>query len=393
MIRMRLPNIQPGDILALPLANPQQPEKTLLKSTTSLEQRILRLLERVHFRSLWLHLGDTEHILAPVTGAMLESYQSLLGLTTKTFFHTRKAGANRDDLEALRDAMRIYVTRLIKSPCVFSPVDDIRVERSQHVLFGGTTCHLALLMGLHAHEAIFDDGTRPENHLNEYIALGLGALLHELGCAKLRADLLHKETWDLSQRDTEELQSYPVRSYRMLAGTLGERVGHIALCHRLHVDGSGPPLNVAETGVDVANEESIHLFARIVCLARAYVEMILRQDYRPIEALEELNCARSVQFDSVALQALNAVVPPFGLGETVTLSSGHSGVVSEFHPDTPFRPTVQILWDKSGDVVPAAQRVTLALPSYPSATVTRYQGRTVDYLLPETPDAGWEEMA
>jgi hypothetical protein len=85
------------------------------------------------------------------------------------------------------------------------------------------------------------------------------------------------------------------------------------------------------------------------------------------------------------------VVPAFDIGSRVSLSSGHMGVVAEFYPDYPFRPSVLLYWDKDGGVLPVQQQVVLPLLDYPNVRLSRIGGRKIEHLVPEKQDGDWED--
>ncbi len=68
-------------------------------------------------------------------------------------------------------------------------------------------------------------------------------------------------------------------------------------------------------------------------------------------------------FDPIVEQAFYQVIPPFPIGQVVTLSNGVEAVVVDFNPRHPFRPKVQGLKDPFGQRYrdPALEEIDLAL--------------------------------
>jgi hypothetical protein len=68
-------------------------------------------------------------------------------------------------------------------------------------------------------------------------------------------------------------------------------------------------------------------------------------------------------FDPEVERAFREIIPPFPIGQIVTLSTGMEAVVVDFNPRHPVRPKVQGIRTPKGDPIrnPALEEIDLAL--------------------------------
>lgn len=392
MIRVPLHELREDDVLARSVTNPSHPDKPLVESGQRLNQRMTKILRRLGIRSVWTE-RDGQGLLADlVSEEGLSLYRELLRWLQETFRKISAGQAQEADFMVFRDKVLALWNLLRAQPRVYVAFDDVHINVGDMTIHAANVCHLSLLLGLEQASILFPGS--PQDHTGnaaDFLPLGLGALLHDAGKMKLRPELLHKEDWELSQREQRELESHTTGGYRLLRPYIGAIAANIPLCHHLHVDGSGFPVDIEESGSHLPDGKKVHPFSRLVAVTNAFEELSGRADYLALAALEELNCARPQHFAAEMLAALNRVVPPFSLGLTLTLSSGHGAAAVEFDPAHPFRPTVLMLTEANGEPLPASQRVKLNLKDYPKAKIVALAGRSIEHLLPPDPEKGWEE--
>ncbi len=111
-------------------------------------------------------------------------------------------------------------------------------------------------------------------------ALGLGALLHDVGKSRIDQNILNKPG-KLTPEEFEEIKRHPRLGYEMYDGILPEQITDIILHHHEKFNGKGYP--------DGLYENQISLFAKIVALADVYDALTTNRVYakarNPFEAI------------------------------------------------------------------------------------------------------------
>src|SRR5207247_1230985 len=91
------------------------------------------------------------------------------------------------------------------------------------------------------------------------------------------------------------------------------------------------------------------VFARIVCLANHFDRLRQLGDgsVQPrVRVLKQMiSTTLATRFDPVILGALPLVVPAFPPGSMVRLNTGDMAVVTNWHPEAPCQPVVQVISD------------------------------------------------
>lgn len=394
MLRVPITDVQPGDILARSVINPSNPDAPLLKRGVELSRRIIEALRRMGVRSLWLHGDGLGYLEDVVREERFAPSRAVLGSLRKTFTKISSDISYTGSFAMYRDRVIDIFKSIKENERIYCMLDDIRVGSDDILFHGGNVCYLAMLIGLEAEGYIFEQRRKSAGKeiALEFAPLGLGALLHDIGKLQIEESILNRPLWELSGSELELLQSHTTKGYKLLKDQLGAITANMALYHHINFDGTGYPENLEESAGRIPEGENLHIFSRVVSVANAFDLLVGNCNYMPIEALEELNCARKHHFDPKILKALNRIVPPFPLGSSVLLNSGHTAMVTDFKPSVPFRPTVLILKDPSGVVIPESKRGEVELKKYPEMKILRLDGRKVDHLIPDNSEARWEDL-
>lgn len=191
--------------------------------------------------------------------------------------------------------------------------------------------------------------------------LGIGALLHDIGKARIPHSILNK-TEGLTYHEFEVMKHHPLFGYEELQDKkVSEMVREIVRDHHERCDGSGYPLGRKEAEISVG--------AKIVAIADIYDALTTDRVYReaivPHEAVEMLLTSVSrghLNSQLVKLFLKNIAIYP--MGSTVELTNGMSGKVIEIPTDMPMRPTIKL--DK-----PMAGVDTVALLNHPTIFIKR----------------------
>jgi HD-GYP domain-containing protein (c-di-GMP phosphodiesterase class II) len=172
----------------------------------------------------------------------------------------------------------------------------------------------------------------------ELKALGLGALLHDVGKGEVPVRILRA-----SERTSPEEEFYRAHvgyGIKAVAGVreLPTAVKNVIACHHEHFDGSGFPNRLAG--------EKIPRLARLVALANRYDNLCnpfdIRQAKTPAEAIAHLFKHEATRYQPEALQLFVKTLGVFPPGSFVALSNGAIGLVIEVDSRDLLRPTVML---------------------------------------------------
>lgn len=180
--------------------------------------------------------------------------------------------------------------------------------------------------------------------------IGLGALLHDLGIARL-PDRIIKSSEPLSDEDEELIRRHPRDAYNVLKLTrdFPPEALDIILHHHERVDGTGYPDGLA--GDEIAEP------VRIVAIANRYDSITTPRPYRPAlmppDALAEMHKRAEQDFGRRLMEEFIKCVGIYPVGSVVLLSSGAVGVVASSNPAARLKPQVLLVRDEHGrDVLP-----------------------------------------
>ena len=195
---------------------------------------------------------------------------------------------------------------------------------------------------------------------NELRDLGVSALLHDVGMVQIAPQVYDKEA-PLSTAEWSEIKQHPQYGYELLAftGNFPDAVMRGIIQHHERLDGSGYPKGLSGTAID--------LFGRIIAVADVYDACISARKYRrqmtPREALQNL-LRMPLQFGKEVLKALVSSMAAYPIGSFVRLNTGEIAKVVGINRGEPFRPDIQILFDRSGRKMESPIRINLSENAY-----------------------------
>jgi hypothetical protein len=142
------------------------------------------------------------------------------------------------------------------------------------------------------------------------------------------------------------------------------------LNHHQRYCGGGYPARVnRRTGetMPALSGKQISVFSRIATICDVYDAATTSRVYQkaklPVQVLYEMRNHCQSFFDPQLAHAFCQIIPPFPIGQSVTLSNGIEAVVVDFNAQQPCTPKVQGLYDPYGDRYSdsAAEEIDLAL--------------------------------
>lgn len=191
--------------------------------------------------------------------------------------------------------------------------------------------------------------------------LGLAALMHDVGKARVPLEVLHKQE-ALTDAEFAVLQTHTWRGILALFSMGGGasrawRAMTVAHEHHMRVDMSGYPKTMRET------EQS--LFSKIVAVADGFdaattVRTYQPQPWTPADVLRGMRENKRLGFDQVLVKAFINLTGIYPIGTVVELDTGEIALVIAPPPENsaPARPQVRILFDSRGNQTEGIARLT-----------------------------------
>ncbi|HIW34869.1 MAG TPA: HD-GYP domain-containing protein [Candidatus Paenibacillus intestinavium] len=181
---------------------------------------------------------------------------------------------------------------------------------------------------------------------DEVINLGLGALLHDIGKTQISIDILKKPD-SLTKAEYEEMKLHTTKGFELLKEepNFSLSIAHCAFQHHERMDGSGYPRGL------VNNEIMEH--AKWIGIVDSYDAMTTSRIYSspmlPHDAMERLYAGSGTLYEQWMLAHFRDKVVIYPIGISVKLSTGVSGIVSNYNSSYPHRPIVRVLTNEAGE--------------------------------------------
>ncbi|HET9134785.1 MAG TPA: HD domain-containing phosphohydrolase [Gemmatimonadales bacterium] len=195
--------------------------------------------------------------------------------------------------------------------------------------------------------------------------LGLAALMHDIGKARIDLALLNKEG-SLEETEWRRMQAHPwLGTLTLFKMREGEDLPYRAILaaheHHMKVDLSGYPRPI--------RPRRLGLFSRLVAVADGYDAATTRRSYQadpwePAQVLKEMWFNPGRGYDPVLVKALINLLGIYPVGTAVILDSFEIAIVAGpgSDPEQLHRPLVRIVMDASGArIPPPGQLVDLSL--------------------------------
>lgn len=168
--------------------------------------------------------------------------------------------------------------------------------------------------------------------------LAMAGLLHDIGKAKIPAEVLNKPG-TLTQEEFSEIKKHPLYGYQMAENTVGisRNVGMGIAQHHEREDGSGYPLKL--------DAKNIHPYAKIIAVADVYDALTSDRVYRPkTSPYLAADLILEESFKTLAPDVVRKFVQhvtTYFFNDRVRLNTGVIGTVVHIDPYYPTRPLLQ----------------------------------------------------
>jgi HD-GYP domain-containing protein (c-di-GMP phosphodiesterase class II) len=338
-------------MLAMPIRHPLT-GSLLVAEGLALNRTLISRLRELEVHSVWIRYPDTEMIERYISPTILEEQGRLVHEVADLFDGRRHDAHTPLDYSRFRATLRELIESLVIEPMAATYISELGGRANNDLRHTSEVCFLSLLMGLKLEGYLVEQRKRLKpSHARNVVSLGLGAMVHDIGM--LRIDPAVRELHRIvNDANDPRWQMHVEMGYREVVGSVEPSAAGIVLNHHQHFDGSGFPRKTSEDGESRGQSgHSIHVFARIVCVADHFDRLRhppggpIYSRVRVLRAMLQSPLRR--RFDPVILRTLPMVVPPYQPGSMVTLSTGDRGVVTAWDPLEPCRPTVRILADRA----------------------------------------------
>ncbi len=350
MLRVPVHKLEPTMVLARPIQAPDQPGQILLPRDQPVPPDLAVRLEKLGVREVWVRNRDLEFLEEVFDDELGERQRAVYAQVRRNFERVMAGTTVELELEAFTTSIADLFSHAQASSCGIVLLEKLGAFDNYLMTHSTNVCYLALLVALRLEDYFVGPHTTSEwGRSRDIQELGLGCLLHDVGKMRIPPEILHKPG-KLTVDEMEVMKLHPVFGHEMVRGQVSPSAAQVVLNHHQRWDGRGYPARVdRETGGALPNlsGRQIHLFARIATLADVYDAATAQRCYSPakppVQALHEMRTWCRGFFDPVIEQKFFEIIPPFPIGQIVTLSNGLEAAVVDFNPSAPVRPKVQPL--------------------------------------------------
>jgi putative nucleotidyltransferase with HDIG domain len=177
-------------------------------------------------------------------------------------------------------------------------------------------------------------------------ALGLGALMHDIGKVRTPTEILNKPD-KLTDAEFDIMRMHVVDGAEILRRTpeMPPVAPVMAFEHHLRLDGTGYPFGVSRSGLNVGT--------MLCSIADVYDAMRSQRAYQKAfpsdRILEVMKRNDGHQFDQHLVRRFTQLLGIYPPGNLVRLDNGDLAVVVAVHAPEPFKPRVKILATAAGE--------------------------------------------
>lgn len=365
MLRVDIKSARSQMVLALPVMNPRLPGHELLHIGYELTPTVIEKLGQMRVRTLWVHYPKLSFLDKYIDPQAMALRAKVVVQMQDTFETLQQASAAKLNYNAYTDTITDLVDTVLCNPDAALFIDDLCEQGSDDALVrsGSSVTYLSLLMGLKLEGYLI----KQRKHVSDpsrakgVIALGVGAMLHDIGVTLLPKEVVDR--YQATHDDTDPAwREHPALGFRAVRGRIEPAAATVVLHHHQQFDGTG----YAGKDFPVQQGEGIHIFARIASVADVFTRLRHHAKGQTMPQVWALNAMLSdklrTRFDANVLRALVEVVPPYPPGSQVLLSDGTEAVVIDHHIADPCNPVVQCLPEdglRPGSEKPLGERINL----------------------------------
>ena len=355
MLRVPVHKILPGMILARPIPSPSDPFRFLLQRDHEIPLDMVPRLKQLGVYEVWIRYRDLEFLEDLIDEELGDRQREVYHHVRRNFEQIMKGTTVEVDLMQFQNSIAGLFDYLkeSKTGSVFlqklDAFDNYLMSHSTNV------CYLSLLLGMRLERYLIQERSfKSAKDAKDLQQLGLGCLLHDVGKMLIAPEILNKPG-KLSPEEMDQIKMHPVYGFEMLKGQISAAASQVVLNHHQRFNGEGYPARKdVSSGAELPplRGKQIPIFSRIATVADVYDAATSARCYSgakpPVQVLHEMRTWCKGFFDPIVERAFYQTMPPFPIGQLVTLSNGEEAAVVDFNPRHPVRPKVQCLRDEHG---------------------------------------------
>ena len=384
MLRVSVNNIRPGMILARPIPLPRDSRTFLLQRDIEIPMDLVPRLKQLNIREVWVRNRDLEFLEDVIDEELDEQQREIYSIVRRNFEAVMAGSAVELEVRQFQSSISNLFEFLKKSSCGSQLLQKLDAFDNFLVSHSTNVCYLSLLLGMKLERYLIDERqAKTARDAKDLRQLGLGCLLHDIGKMRIPTEILNKPG-KLTPEEMAVIKLHPEYGFEMLGGQAPQAAAQVVLNHHQRYDGKGYPVRVdRSTGeaLPALAGRQIPIFCRIATIADIFDAATSKRCYseaKPsVQVLHELRTWCKGAFDPIVEEAFYQIVPPFPIGQMVTLSNGVQAVVVDFNPRFPVRPKVQGICAPNGERFsdPSLEEIDLAL--YSELEITTVDGLDV----------------
>jgi HD-GYP domain-containing protein (c-di-GMP phosphodiesterase class II) len=357
-------------ILARPVPLPHDPFRYLLQRDVEIPMDLVPRLKQLGILEVWVRHRELEFLEEIIDEGLADRQREVYIHVRQNFEAIIRDATVELDLVHFQSSIQDLFTFLKSSSSSEILLQKLDAFDNYLMSHSSNVCYLALLVGMKLERYLIDQRRhKSAQQAKDLHLLGLGCLLHDIGKLRIPKEILHKPT-RLTPQEMVVMQTHTTQGYEMVRSSLPAPAAQVVLNHHQRFGGGGYPSRInAVSGEELPPlaGRQIPIFSRIATIADVYDAATSTRCYSagklPVQALHEMRTFCKDFFDPAVAETFYRTVPPFPIGQVVTLSDGAEAVVVDFSPDFPTRPKVQCVRAPNGERIahPSLEEIDLAL--------------------------------
>lgn len=327
MIKVPLSQLKPGMRLAKDVI--LEDGRLLLLAGFAIKPLYIRKLIAFNVTDIYIEEGS----FTPVEEFEEEKVYNHAAKTIKNIFSLARKD-HTVNISLVRDSVSEILQKVIENETVMLQLTGIRDIDNYTFLHSVDVCIYSTIIGKK-----LGYGKDP------LMALGMGAILHDLGKCKVPIDILQKPD-KLTDSEFRQMKLHTVHGCEIIKSSynLSSKIANIAFQHHEKWDGSGYPLGLTANTIDP--------LARIVALADVYDALTSDRVYKKRElphiAAEYIKNNSGVLFDPFIVELFINSIATYDEGTLVLLNTGELGSIISSGIAGSTRQKVNVFSNKSG---------------------------------------------
>lgn len=330
MIKLALSQLKPGMKLAKDIY--LHDGRLLLLAGFAIKSIYIRKLEAFNVNEIYVEEGQY----TPVEEYDEEKIYNHAAETVKNIF-TMARKDEYADISIVRDTVSDILHKVIENEIIMLQLTGIRDIDNYTFLHSIDVCIYSIIIGKR-----LGYGNDP------LMALGMGAILHDIGKCKVPFEILLKPG-RLTDDEFDLMKLHTVYGYEIIKNSyrLSTKIANIAFQHHEKWNGSGYPMRTSSSAIDP--------LARIVALSDVYDALTSDRVYKkrtlPHIAAEYIKNNAGTLFDPFIVDLFTSSIAVYNEGTLVLLSTGELGSIVSSGKVGDARQKVSVFSNKSGPPV------------------------------------------